>query len=162
MAWWMWGVLALANPGDRYAGSLLPGSEAPAPVAPGVAADPFSWEVAPIEVVAGASGRVVLRLRVPAGTHIYRDGIEVLVADAGGLQVGPADVPPGLKRADPGDGGEIRELYDTDVLIEVPVTGRAPGLYSVTFDLRHQGCKIGLCFPPKSTPVTALVRVRAP
>lgn len=162
MIWWLMGVLAMADPGDRYAGTLLPGSTAPAPVAPGSSVDPFSWEAAPVEVVAGAPGRVVLRLHVPAGTHIYKDGIEVLVADSAGIQVGPADVPPGLKKADPGDGGEIRELFDTDVLIEVPVTGRTPGLYPVTFDVRHQGCKVGLCFPPKSTTLTALVRVRAP
>lgn len=166
----MWLVVmsfALAAPGDRYGDSLLPGAPQTPLGAPDLSGtkDPFSWVVPAVAVPAAGEATLMLRLVVPPGTHVYRDGIEVSVTDAGGLVVGAPDLPPGLKRADPGDpSNEVRELYDTDVLIAVPVAARAgdAGLHTVGLDLRHQGCKPGLCYPPVQTTVGALVHVEAP
>lgn len=163
--WLLMMSLGLAAPGDRYGDSLLPGAtQAAAPDVLG-ARDPFSWVVPATEVPEGGAGTLMLRLVVPPGTHVYRDGIEVTVTDAGGLVVGTPDLPPGLKLVDPGDpSNEVRELYDHDVLVAIPVTARpgTVGLHTVALDLRHQGCKPGLCYPPVQTPMSALVHVRAP
>ena len=162
--WWVLVAFALAAPGDPgpYGGSLLP-SPSPAPDLHGTH-DPFSWQVPATEVNAGGATTLMLRLVVPPGTHVYRDGIEVRVIDPGGLVVGAPDLPPGLKQADPGDPtGDVRELYDSDVLIAIPVSSPSAntGLFTVALDLRHQGCKPGLCYPPVQTAIGALVHVAA-
>lgn len=153
-----------AAPEDRYSTSLIPTTAAPAQDV-GVDVDPFSWvDPVAVEIPAGGSGKISMRLIVPAGTHVYRDQIEVDVVDAGGLTIGATDLPAAMKVPDPGGTGEIRELYDRDVYVEMPISApkTLSGLVQVHLVARHQGCKPGLCFPPKATDMTALVRVKVP
>ncbi len=164
--WLVMMAIGLAAPGDRYGDSLLPGASQ-AVAAPELLGtkDPFSWVVPTFELSEGGAGTLMLRLVVPTGTHVYRDGIEVNVTNAGGLVVGTPDLPPGIKLVDPGDpSNEVRELYDHDVLVAIPVTAPAgaTGLHTIALDLRHQGCKPGLCYAPVQTPIGALVHVKAP
>jgi thiol:disulfide interchange protein len=157
--WWGW-VAALAGPDvlDRYA----PADHVV------IEPDPFGWQVAPLAMDPGTTGTLVLRLAVPAGTHVYRDQIDVQVADGAGLAVGKADLPPGLLGADPADADARtdakRELYDQDVMIEVPITAPADarGLFTVLLDAHHQGCRPGLCYPPVTTRLEVMVHVAPP
>ena len=147
--------VARADPGvlDRY-------TEAAVPSAPAAEEDPFRWEAEPGSVGAGESARLVLRLVVPPGTHVYRDQIEVVVKDAAGFTVGAPDFPPGLKKPDPATGSDERELYDMDVVLHLPVTAPAAGgLAKIVVEVRHQGCRPGLCFPPKVSTLEILARV---
>ena len=162
----MWTALPLAllfcgfaHADDPYGGSLL------APSAPqGAEADPFAWDVVSGPVSPGGEVVVKVRLVVPPGYHVYRDQLEVSVADGQDLKVGKADIPPGLKKADPADGTDTRELYETDVLIHLPI--RAPktieGTHrSLVLVTRHQGCKDGLCYAPVEATHTLFVPIRA-
>lgn len=154
----------LAAPDDRYSTSLIPTAAAPSQQV-AIDADPFSWvEPVAVEIPAGGTGTISFRLVVPAGTHIYRDAIEVEVVDAGGLIVGATDLPAAMKIPDPGGTGEIRELYDRDVYVQIPVSApkTVTGLVQVHLVAHHQGCRPGLCFPPKATEMIALVRIKAP
>ena len=105
--------------------------------------DPFEWEASVSELRAGSEAVVELRLVVPDGFVVYRDQLEVIVLESDGLIVGEPDLPPALKRKDPADGADLRELYDSDVVVHVPVSapGRAPGLARLVVQLRHQGCR---------------------
>lgn len=114
--------------------------------------DPFAWET---RYDAGAR-RIVATLTIPDGHTVYRDQVELSVAEAKGLVVGRPDLPPGEVREDPA-GREPRELYAADLVVYLPVKR---GVGVVKLELRHQGCKGGLCFPPVSS--ERLVVVRAP
>lgn len=139
----LWLLLASAH--------ALPSYAAPAAVqAP--SQDPFSWHAS--HDVSGE--RLVLTLRIPEGHTVYRDQVEVTVVADGGVQVGKPDLPPGEQRVDPA-GKDARELYATDMVVYVPVSA-TDGM--VELELRHQGCKGGLCFSPVTQRLW--VQVRAP
>lgn len=138
------------SPLDRYSTPAITSSAA-------VPADPFQWSVDAVRVAPGAHGMLVLKLTVPAGTHVFRDQLEVKITNMHGVRVGTPDLPPGFKFVDPDVGP--RERYDLDVLINVPVDVPAAvhGLIAVDFEVRHQGCKDGLCWAPKISALTAYV-----
>ena len=156
MRWWM--LLSLAT---AYAN---PYAQAPsAAMAADVATDPFSWRVDPVSVAAGGAGSVTLRLGVPSGFHIYRDTISVDVTDAAGLSVGAVDLPPGLVRPNPVNGADRRELYDSDVVVRLPLAApsTASGIVDVRLVVHHQGCSGSVCYPPVAEPLGVVVHVRA-
>ena len=77
-----------------------------------------------------------------------------------------ANAPRSIRRPAVDVAGDLpnREQYPTDVFIRVPLsaTETTPvGLVEVGLEVRHQGCRPGLCFPPTTTPLTALVPVRS-
>jgi hypothetical protein len=158
---WLLGT-ALADP------TLLDKYTSPATTSSAAAPDasPFLWKVEPLELAPGKSGTLRVQLVVPPGTHVYRDQVEVAVAEAKGLKVGPPSLPPGLHKADPADPSTgHREQYDLDVIVEIPVTApksAAAGVVPVKLDLRVQGCRPGLCFPPQTETMDAFVRVTPP
>lgn len=146
---------AVANP---YAtGGLLGGGEAPAARE---GEDPFTWVATPLRATVGERTRAVVTLKVPTNHHVYRDQLSVMALGPEGLVVGHADLPPGVRGADPADPDDVRELYDRDVVIYVPVTARRAGAFTVRLQVRHQGCRVGLCHPPVESsftlPVTAV------
>ncbi len=150
MLWlWLFAACGPADAGSAPAPHLLP------PPPPMTEVDPFVWETPPTSLE-GNPGKIELRLLVPAGMHVYRDQIEVHPIDTGGLTLGVPDFPPGELAPDPA-GDLPREMYSGDVIIYVPVSP-APGLHSVVFSATHQGCKPGLCFPPKTQELTSIVR----
>ena len=110
---------------------------------------------------AGASGRLRITIAVPRDHHIYRDMVEVAVVDPGGLKLGKPSFPPGLKKPDPADPSSMREVYDMDVIIEIPVEGvRSPGDYPVLLSVTYQGCKKSLCWMPQTDEIRGRVRVK--
>ena len=133
---------------------LLPGT--------GFAGDknPFRVEASNVEVNPGQSGVLTVTVRVPKEHHLYRDMMSVGVMTAEPVKVGDASFPPGFEKVDPADPSSVREQYDMDVLIEVPVTGpQEPGEYPVKLLVEYQGCKKSLCWMPQTDQVDATVKV---
>jgi hypothetical protein len=142
------------------AGPLLEAATGGPPVAL-AAKDPFEWEIDPLVLQPGSSGRLVLRLVIPPDMHVYRDALTVEVIDAAGLLLGAADLPPGERMVDPADGSDVREMYRLSPVIYLPVSVPADksGLFQLVLRIRHQGCRPGLCFPPHEAEITAIVAV---
>lgn len=131
-----------------------------APVAEAAAANPFRLEAVGARLKPGAKGVVQVILRVPAGHHVYRDMLKVDVLDAAGLTVGPASFPPGLSVPDPANPSAQRELYDMDVIIELPVTAaRSEGLRELRLEVGYQGCRKSLCYMPQTEALVVPVTV---
>jgi len=148
----MWGLFvasvlagAPASPLDRY-------RTPPVPVQVG---DPFAWAAEPVSAVVGRPTTAKLRLVVPPGYRVYRDQVEVVGVGVAGLVVGAASLPPG-KLIDDGEGG-VREGFDADVTVSVPITASRAGSLPLRFDVRHQGCRTGLCYPSVASSVSTTV-----
>lgn len=123
------------------------------------AEDPFRVEAQDVTLKPGSSGKVTVVVRVPEGFHVYRDMMAVTVANAGALKAGNATFPDGLLADDPASPGAMRELYEQDVFVGIPVTvpAGATGDLPVVLDVRYQGCKKTLCYMPGEQEVTAVV-----
>ena len=152
---WLLALLALSSP-------AVANPYAPSPPAALDQADPFEWTAAAVRVAPGGEALVQLRLVVPPGMVVYRDQLEITVVDAGGLSIGAPDLPPGLVKPDPVDGADLREQYDMDVVVNLPVrAGPEPGLVRLVLSLRHQGCHGRLCHPPRTVEQGVWVHVAA-
>lgn len=131
---------------------------------PAAVEDPFAWSASGAPVAVGGEGALSLRLVVPEGHLVYVDALEFEVVDAAGLEIGPVAPPPGEVRPDPAGEPVDRATYAADTWIRVPVRApadAAPGLRTVRLSVRHQGCRAGLCFPPRRTALEVVVPVRA-
>jgi len=127
------------------------------------AEDPFRVEAQDLALSPGGSGRVTVIVRVPEGFHVYRDMLSVDVIRASALKTSAVSFPPGEMAPDPASPGALRELYEQDVYVEVPVTAPSGvmGPQTVSFDVRYQGCKKALCYMPGEQEVSAVVTVGA-
>ena len=122
--------------------------------------NPFHVEVEAPKLAPGATGVARVMIVVPEGHHVYRDMMWVKVTSPGTLQPGPASFPPGLHKPDPANPGATRELYDMNVVIEVPVTAPATGSeHRASIEVGYQGCKGGLCFMPATETHDIVVKV---
>ncbi len=127
------------------------------------AANPFRVEVeAPAGLVAGASGVLRVVVLVPEGFHVYRDMMHVEVVDPAGLSWGAPSFPVGLQTPDPANPSAMREVYDTNVVVEIPVkAGAAVGPMNARVEVKYQGCKKALCYMPATELVDVVVPVGA-
>lgn len=127
------------------------------------AANPFRVEVEPPSgLVPGASGVVRVVVVVPEGFHVYRDMMHVEVVEAGGLRWGAPSFPVGLQTPDPANPSAQREVYDTNVVVELPVTaGAASGAIAARVEVKYQGCKKSLCYMPATELLDVVVPVGA-
>ena len=123
------------------------------------AEDPFRVEAQDATVLPGASGKVTVVVRVPDGFHVYRDMLAVKVENAGKVTAGSPAFPDGSLADDPASPGAVRELYEQDVYIQIPVSvpKGISGDIPVLLDVRYQGCKRSLCYLPGEQEVTAIV-----
>ena len=123
--------------------------------------DPFRVEALNASIAEGGSGKVTVIVRVPDGFHVYRDMMAVEVVNNGGLTIGSASFPPGEMAPDPASPGSLRELYEADVFVELPVTvpKGVQGTRSTLVNVRYQGCKKTLCYMPGQQDVEATVTV---
>lgn len=131
--------------------------------APAIEVDPFAWDATGEPVVAGGDGRVTLRLVVPPTHFVYKDSVSITLVSGGQLSAGTVELPVGVVQPDVAGDLPDREQYGADVFIAVPLTAPSSaiaGLQEVVLEVRHQGCRPGLCFPPTTTQLTALVPVR--
>lgn len=104
----------------------------------------------------GKTAPLELTVVVPPGFHVYRDMLQVDLVDAGGLSLGPASLPPGLHAPDPAAPGQLREQYDFDAVVQVPLLAAPPaGEHLATFDVRFQACSGGICLMPRTEQVQA-------
>jgi hypothetical protein len=135
-----------AGIGALVVGSLAAHAEAPVASAhPAVAStDPrMTWTAQPLTVYTGDEGRMGVDLALPVGFHVFKDDIQILVVDDGGLTLGapvlPAPHPAGEDRAAP--------WYEEGVHIEVPVVtaGVVPGVHLVQLQAEVRGCSARRC-----------------
>ena len=122
--------------------------------------NPFRVEVTDLTLAPGASGNVTVSVIVPREYHVYRDMMHVKVLDAHGLTVQEPSFPPGRKLPDPANPAQTREMFDMDVIIDVPVTAPSkPGTYDLDLEVAYQGCKKTLCWLPVTEEQTSKVTV---
>ncbi|MCK6503848.1 protein-disulfide reductase DsbD N-terminal domain-containing protein [Myxococcota bacterium] len=147
--------------GPALAGGGLPGL--PVPASPAVSQATVAIVGGTTTVAPGSSAALELTVVVPPGFHVYQDMLHVQVTDPGGLSLGPPSLPPGLSAPDPAAPGRLREQYDFDAVVLVPVLKAPPaGEHVATFDVRWQACSGGVCLMPRTEQVTARLVVRAP
>lgn len=144
-----WTALALAQPGNPYASEplLQPQTD-----------NPFAWTVTAPKLAPGGKGVLLLGGMVPPGTLLYRDMLEVTVKGAQGLSVGEIRIPDGFQKPDPAFDGQLRAVFTEDLVVEVQVA--APAGFTggdVTLELRYQGCRDSLCYPPTTEELVATV-----
>jgi thiol:disulfide interchange protein len=124
-------------------------------------ANPFRVEAELLKLKSGQAGAVRVTIAVPKDHHLYKDMIEIVVTQSGALQVGAPSLPPGLSKPDPADPSTSREVYDMNVIIEVPVAAMsATGRHPLTLSVTYQGCKKSLCWMPQTDVVRATVLVQ--
>lgn len=121
---------------------------------------PYRIEVSDLTLAPNGTGNVRVTFAVPSGFHTYRDWVTVEVDKANGLTVGAPSYPPGVMKEDPAAPGTMRETYEQDVLVDVPVIApAAAGRYNLVLFTRYQGCKKALCYMPFEETHTAVVTV---
>lgn len=123
--------------------------------------NPVHAEVADTTVAPGANGAIRVTVVVPTGHMVYADHFTLAVTDDGALTSGPASLPPGEMKPDPANAAANREVFEDDILIDVPVIAPSDGSGDVPVQLHvvTQACKVGLCFPPKEEDLTAIVHI---
>jgi len=140
------------------AGTALPGFAAE----PATSEPTLQVEGGLTQVQAGATAPLQLTVLVPPGFHVYRDMLSVTTQDPGDLSLGDPSLPPGLSAEDPAAPGTQRELYEFDVIVDVPLKKPArPGTHVATFSVRYQACKDSLCLMPRTEEVQARLEVAA-
>lgn len=123
---------------------------------------PVRVEVADALGAPGSTVPVSVHFLIPPGAHIYADMIDVTVLGTPGVSVGALIEPPGRLVADPANPAKQRETYEAgDTRVDLPVTlpADATGTYALKLLVRHQACRVGLCFPPAEDTLTANVGV---
>ncbi len=111
---------------------------------------------------AGGIARVPVRFDIPPGTHIYADMLAVEVIDGAGLRAGEIEEPTGSLEADPANPARQREVYAaglTEVQLPLTLPADAAGSYAVRLLVKHQACRVGLCYPGAEQELVAQVSV---
>ncbi len=123
--------------------------------------NPVHAEVSDVTVAPGANGVLRVTVVVPAKHLVYADHLSVVVTDDGVLTSGVASLPPGALKPDPANPAASREVFEDDILIDVPVIAPSDGKGDVEVQLHvvTQACIVGLCFPPKEEDLTATVHI---
>ena len=112
------------------------------------AADDFLPPEQAFKVSAGMldATRAEVLVRIAPGYYVYREAFKF---EADGVQLGPAELPPGKVKFDDNFQKQV-ETYRGDLRILLPVTTAGPFKLAIT----SQGCAdAGLCYPPMRTEV---------
>ncbi|MBM4368464.1 MAG: protein-disulfide reductase DsbD N-terminal domain-containing protein, partial [Deltaproteobacteria bacterium] len=122
---------------------------------------PVRVEVADAIASPGAEVPIAVRLSIPAGHHVYADQLAVDVIDAASLTIGAPVEPPGKLQSDPANPARQREVYEGELVVELParVPADASGAYVVKLLVTHQACREGLCYPDRADRLDARVNV---
>ncbi len=125
-----------------------------------VAGNPFRAEVQPLQMTQSESSVVQVYFIVPPGHHLYQDMMKVESTPVEGLQLGTPKFPTGHLIADPANPANWREVFDSTVKVEVPITATKEGTLTTEWSLTYQGCKDTLCYMPKTDVIQATVMVK--
>jgi thiol:disulfide interchange protein DsbD len=106
--------------------------------------DPFSAfaVVQPIKV--GTPGELTVNFRVPQGSVLYADAMDVRIIKGGGLQFGTLVKAEPEWKIDPAQ-GILRAVYSHDVTWSLPVEAFRAGSHDLVVEAQWQGCKGTLC-----------------
>jgi len=117
--------------------------------------DPFSAIAVAPSLEVGKQGDVAVSFRVPPGSVLYADAMDVRVLRSGGLEVGELKKPEPEWKIDPAQ-GTLRAVYSHDVTWGLPVEAPAAGPHHLVIEAQWQGCKGTLCtlLKTQSLPVT--------
>ena len=121
--------------------------------------DPFSVVASPTVLEVGKEGALSVSFRVPSGSILYADAMDVRVQQQSGLSFGALKKPEPEWKMDPAQ-GVIRAVYTHDVTWVLPVTAKKPGSHQPVLEAQWQGCKGTLCtmLQTRSLPVDVQVR----
>ncbi|WP_018871848.1 protein-disulfide reductase DsbD [Thioalkalivibrio sp. ALJ16] len=90
---------------------------------------------------------VILRFEIADGYYLYRDQLDVRVAEGEGIELGPVNPPDGELQEDEFFGET--QVYRDQVEILVPVLRDADDVADITLAIDYQGCwDGGVCYPP--------------
>lgn len=102
--------------------------------------DPFQPTVT--AATNGATASLTVQFVVPTGHHLYRDQL-VFSLDGKAIET---SLPPGKELKDRTT-GKLREAYESDLAITLPVAANAP---AATLSIAYQGCNEESCFFPQT------------
>lgn len=124
---------------------------------------PFSWQarVEPATVAPGGGGALLFSLTAEPDHFAYGDMTGVALTDAGPVVAGEVVPPKGEWKDDP-FGDERREIFTGTVTYRIPFTVPAdvkPGTYTLTAQVRHQGCSETVCFFPEQQTLAVPLQV---
>jgi thiol:disulfide interchange protein DsbD len=123
-------------------------------------ADSFSAIASAQPVQVGSQGEVIVSFRVPTGSVLYADAMDVRVLKAGRLTVGALEKPEPEWKIDPAQ-GNLRAVYSHDVSWSLPIKGRHAGTHELVVEAQWQGCKGTLCTMLKTQALPVQVQVTA-
>ena len=114
----------------------------------------------------GAALDIVVRYEILSDHFIYRDMSSVTVVDAGGLTIGEAKFPSGIKKFDKISDKE-REIYTEAFTVALPISASASmslGPRTVRLLVKWQGCNLpkNYCLFPAREELNVSVVVRGP
>ena len=124
----------------------------------------------PVEIAVGSSGEAILRLTIQTGYHVnanpptysYLKAIELEIAPAAGVSVGPISYPP-PRNAKLSFAEKPIAVYEGET--EIRATLKAdksakPGERSLSAKLRIQACDDQVCYPPGTLDLAIPVRIK--
>lgn len=126
-----------------------------------LAGNPFRVEVQPLQMSQSESAVVQVYFIVPPGHHLYHDMMKVEGSGVDGLQLGTPKFPTGHLIADPANPANWREVFDSTVKVEIPITATKDGIFTTEWSLTYQGCKDTLCYMPKTDVIQSTVVVQS-
>lgn len=90
---------------------------------------------------------VILRFEIAEDYYLYRDQLDVRIAEGDGIELGPVNPPEGERHEDEFFGET--EIYRDQVEILVPVLRDEDDVAEITLAIDYQGCwDGGVCYPP--------------
>ncbi|WP_019023712.1 MULTISPECIES: protein-disulfide reductase DsbD [unclassified Thioalkalivibrio] len=96
---------------------------------------------------------VILRFEIAENYYLYRDQLDVRIAEGDGIELGPVNPPEGEKHEDEFFGET--EIYRDRVEILVPVLRDEDDVSEITLAIDYQGCwDGGVCYPPLTQEVS--------
>ncbi|WP_018994557.1 protein-disulfide reductase DsbD [Thioalkalivibrio sp. ALJ2] len=96
---------------------------------------------------------VILRFEIAEDYYLYRDQLDVRIAEGDGIELGPVNPPEGERHEDEFFGET--EIYRDQVEILVPVLRDADDVSEITLAIDYQGCwDGGVCYPPLTQEVS--------
>lgn len=113
--------------------------------------EPDKAFAASIEAI--SQNAAILRFDIADGYYLYRDKLDVRVAEGEGIELGPVNPPEGETQEDEFFGES--QVFRDRVEFLVPVLREADDVADITLAVDYQGCAdAGVCYPPLTQEVS--------